>query len=142
MQANQVKPQKSSLIAAILAGILFIVGVSVFFALSGSGSEGSAVVFPDASPERGKRALVDYGCTGCHMVPGVRGADALVGPPLTYWADREYIAGRIRNTPDNLVSWIMAPQSIAPGSAMPDMGVTWGDARDIAAYLLTLRQGR
>lgn len=76
------------------------------------------------------------------MVPGVTGADGLVGPTFHYWADRQYIAGRIHNTPDNLVSWIMSPQSIVPGTAMPDMGVTWGDARDMAAFLYTLRYNR
>jgi cytochrome c1 len=32
-----------------------------------------------------------------------------------------------------------APQSIDPPTAMPDLGVTERDARDIAAYLATLK---
>jgi cytochrome c len=98
-----------------------------------------SVLVPDGDPDRGRRAIRDYGCHTCHVVPGVQGADGLVGPPLNYWADRGYIAGLIPNTPENTTSWLMAPQSIAPGSAMPDMGVTWGDARDMTAYLYTLR---
>jgi cytochrome c len=31
------------------------------------------------------------------------------------------------------------PQSIEPGTAMPNLGVSDGRARDIAAYLYTLR---
>ncbi len=43
------------------------------------------------------------------------------------------------NTPDRLVQWIQHPQHLRPRSPMPEMGVTDGDARDIAAYLYTLR---
>lgn len=142
MQASP-DTQRPRVIAALLtAAILLVLAVVFLFISPGQGESDSPALFPDASPERGKRALADYGCTGCHLVPGVRGADGLVGPTLHYWADRQYIAGRVRNTPDNTVSWIMAPQSMVPGTAMPDMGVTWGDARDIAAYLYTLRFNR
>ena len=48
------------------------------------------------------------------------------------------IAGRLANTPDNLVQWLRRPQIIKPGTAMPDMGVTEVHARDMAAYLATL----
>jgi cytochrome c len=97
---------------------------------------------PEGDPRRGQQLVVDYGCTSCHIVPGVRVSPSLVGPPLDYWADRGYIAGRLPNTTQNLISWIMAPQTIDPGNAMPDMDVTYGDAVDIAAYLYTLRYGR
>jgi cytochrome c2 len=35
--------------------------------------------------------------------------------------------------------WIRHPRNISPHTAMPDTGVTVTDARDIAAYLYTLR---
>jgi cytochrome c len=35
--------------------------------------------------------------------------------------------------------WIREPQSISPGTAMPSLGVTEQDGRDIAAYLYTLK---
>jgi mono/diheme cytochrome c family protein len=142
MQESSDIRQRPSLLLAILAGILLIAAVAWFFDRSQGEAAASPVAIPDSSPARGKRALVDYGCAGCHVVPGVREAEGLVGPPLHYWSDRQYIAGRIQNTPENLISWIMNPQSIEPGSAMPNMGVTWGDARDIAAYLYTLRYER
>lgn len=85
-------------------------------------------------------ALIEaYGCAACHTVPGVRNAHGNVGPPLTRFGDRTYIAGVLRNTPENLVRWIRAPQSVVPGNAMPNMGLTDAQARDIAAYLYTLR---
>jgi len=91
------------------------------------------------SADRGRAALAAYGCKSCHTIPGVRGSDATVGPPLSEWGDRVYVAGRLANTPDNLVRWIMHPQSVVPGNAMPDLGVDERAARDIAAYLYGLR---
>lgn len=89
--------------------------------------------------DQGARVMVKYGCGACHVVPGVRQAVGLVGPPLDDFAARAYVAGNLPNTPENLVNWIMAPQEIEPGTAMPDLGVTEDDARDIAAYLYSLR---
>ena len=89
--------------------------------------------------EAGPAAMQSYGCVSCHTIPGVRGANSLVGPPLSGWAHRQYIAGRVPNEPDRLVEWILHPQAIQPGTAMPDMGVSGQDALDMAAYLYTLR---
>jgi cytochrome c1 len=63
----------------------------------------------------------------------------MVGPPLTMFAHRAYIAGQLPNQPENLVRWIQDPQGVEPGTAMPDLGVTPAVARDMAAYLYTLR---
>jgi cytochrome c2 len=49
------------------------------------------------------------------------------------------IAGRLHTNEENLADWVQRPQEIAPGVDMPDLGVSDGDARDIAAYLLTLK---
>ncbi len=90
-------------------------------------------------PERGPALITAYGCGGCHTVPGVKGARGNVGPPLTRFGDRTYVAGMLRNSPANLIRWIRDPQGVVPGNAMPNMGVTEADARDLAAYLYTLR---
>lgn len=95
---------------------------------------------PDARPDRGARLMRQtYGCGACHVIPGVTGATGMVGPPLNEWSRRVYIAGSLANTPENLVFWIRQPQAVEPGTAMPDLGVTEPDARDIAAYLYSLR---
>jgi cytochrome c2 len=80
-----------------------------------------------------------YGCNTCHTISGVRGADGLVGPPLTGIADRMYIGGVARNTPSNMVSWIENPKQFDSKTAMPNVGVSHRDAVDIASYLYTLR---
>lgn len=38
-----------------------------------------------------------------------------------------------------MIKWIQHPQRIDPQVVMPEMGVTDQDARDITAYLYTLR---
>ncbi len=100
----------------------------------------TTTLLADADPDRGWQALQSYGCHTCHVIPGVPGAQAYVGPPLTAWAERGYIVGELPNTPENLFTFIQYPQSFSPGGAMPDMDVTPEDARDISAYLYTLRQ--
>ena len=92
----------------------------------------------NGSADRGKTAIQQYGCGSCHTIPGVGDANGTVGPPLNFWSRRTYIAGEVANTPDFLVRWIEVPQAIEPGTAMPNLGVPEGPARDIAAYLYTL----
>lgn len=93
----------------------------------------------EGDPENGRRLIRARGCHACHVVPGVEAVGGMVGPPLTGWARRSYIAGILPNTPDDLTAWIMNPQAIDPGNAMPTLGLTEDQARDIAAYLYTLR---
>lgn len=91
--------------------------------------------------EVGQEVIEDYGCAACHTIPGIPRADTMVGPPLTDWSERHYIAGQLPNLPSNLVTWIVDPQSVEPETAMPDLGVSEAEARDIAAYLYTLGDG-
>jgi mono/diheme cytochrome c family protein len=89
--------------------------------------------------QRGKVAIQQYACPTCHEIPGIVGANKPVGPPLDGWSKRGMIAGILPNNPGNLERWLREPQVVSPESAMPDLGVTERDARDIAAYLSTLR---
>ncbi|MGW9193837.1 c-type cytochrome [Micromonospora chersina] len=89
-------------------------------------------------PDRGAKLIAQYGCGSCHTVPGVDRAGGLVGPPLTRFGARSYIAGELPNNADNLRRWITDPQAVEPGTAMPNLGVSAIDAQDIAAYLYTL----
>jgi cytochrome c len=91
-------------------------------------------------PARGRTLIAQYGCGTCHDVPGVQGANGLVGPPLGGIAERTYLAGQLPNGPDNMMRWIRDPQGVEKGTAMPNLNVSEPDARDIAAYLYTLRR--
>jgi cytochrome c len=90
-------------------------------------------------PVRGARMISQRGCAACHDIPGIRPSGAKVGPSLEGLATRPFLAGQIRNRPDHLIRWIMDPQAIEPGTAMPDLGVGEAEARDIATYLYAQR---
>jgi cytochrome c len=91
-----------------------------------------------ADATRGPGLIRSYGCHSCHVVPGVTGADGLVGPPLTHWSRRTFIAGELPNTPANLVAFLLDPRAFRPNTAMPATGLSREDASDIAAYLYTI----
>jgi cytochrome c2 len=112
---------------------------SVFAAALAAGSAAAQSVQTGGDPAHGAALIRNYGCGACHQIPGIADADGLVGPPLSNVGVRVYLAGMLRNTPDNLVFWLRYPQRIVPGNVMPDMGITAPEARDIAAYLYTLR---
>jgi cytochrome c2 len=91
------------------------------------------------SPARGAQLIVQKGCGACHTIPGIEGADGLVGPPLTKWSRRIFVAGLLRNTQQNVAAWVLEPQHFVPGNAMPSTGLTASEALDVAAYLETIR---
>jgi putative membrane protein len=82
--------------------------------------------------------MQQYGCPSCHVIPGVKGAEGVVGPPLTAVSRRTYLAGRIANTPENMTRWIMNPKEIDDKTAMPVMGISRDNAQEIVRYLSTL----
>jgi cytochrome c1 len=90
-------------------------------------------------PEAGRAAIAAVACGICHVIPGVRGANGIVGPSLAGFARRQLIGGIAPNQPTMLVQWVKDAPSIAPSTGMPDMPLTDAQARDVAAYLFTLR---
>lgn len=90
-------------------------------------------------PERGRRTIAAYECGVCHVIPGIQGAHGVVGPPLTDFGKRQFIGGVVPNEPTLLVRWVQDAPSIAPHTGMPDLGLSDDEARDVAAYLYTLR---
>jgi cytochrome c len=125
--------------------LMILIATSLLVACTGNATEPGLLPVREplhdarGDPEQGQRTIQIYGCSTCHLIPGIDGADGMVGPPLTGWADRTYIAGNLPNTPENLIRWIQNPQAIEPGTVMPNLEVTEDEARDIAAYLYTLR---
>jgi cytochrome c2 len=94
---------------------------------------------PQGDPERGRLLLRQFGCGACHRIPGVADAQGNVGPPLEGVAKRIYLAGVLPNTPQTMARWIRTPKAFDPRTAMPDLGVGEEHARDMVAYLHTLR---
>lgn len=126
--------------SALGAGICIAMCV-MLAACTGGKNTGSYSIATGGNSKQGKQLIQSYGCGACHIIPGIRTAHGLVGPPLLDFGDRTIIAGELPNTPPNLVHWIQDPQSVEPKTAMPDLGLSREQATDIAAYLYTLRGG-
>jgi cytochrome c oxidase subunit 2 len=118
-----------------------------FFVIAQSPSAFQAWLANQAAPARtpsggaataGAREFMSDQCASCHEIRGTA-AQATVGPDLTHLAGRSSLAGAmIPNNPHYLFDWISHPQSIKPGSRMPDLGLPQSDVQDIVAYLETL----
>jgi cytochrome c1 len=91
------------------------------------------------NPRLGRHIITQRHCGTCHTIPGIVGANGVFGPPLTDFARRSMIAGNFPNTPKNLASWIRDPEAMKPQTAMPSLGLSEQQARNVAAYLYTLR---
>lgn len=117
--------------AALAHGSLFFLAMGAM----GCAQEPSAMRVAGGEPERGKLAIQSYGCVACHTIPGIAGHGANVGPPLENMASQAYVAGVLPNTPRDLVRWLRNPPQVDPLTAMPNLGISEEQARDIAAYL-------
>ncbi len=110
-------------------------------ALAGCGDDvnESATALTGGDPGKGRVAIERIGCPSCHTIPRIRGANALVGPPLDRIASRTYIAGVLGNSPENMMRWLHDPPAVDPRTAMPNLHLSDTDVRDIASFLYTLR---
>jgi cytochrome c len=127
---------------SIIAVLLVAVGgaAAVYIPMSQNREiERTAMAMTGGDIQRGKTAINNYGCGTCHNIPGIAGAEGKVGPPLQGIAERMYVGGVLTNTPDNLMHWIQDPRGIDEKTAMPVLGVNDQEAKDIAAYLYTLK---
>ena len=127
---------------ALKAGLIGAVLIAFTAFASCTGGRETGVQYHIATggvARRGESVILDKHCGSCHTIPGVNGARGLVGPPLMFFSRRTFIAGQLPNNADNLIRWIRNPQSVEPDTAMPDLGLTEQQARDVAAYLYQLR---
>lgn len=121
--------------ARVLAALLVLVPAGAAAGACSGSSHVTARVVRGGDADAGKRAISRRGCGSCHEIPGVKGANGLVGPPLQKFGRRSFIAGELSNTPDNLIRWVRDPKGVEPGTDMPDLGIGAAEARNIAAYL-------
>lgn len=98
-------------------------------------SSSTAIAMTGGDIARAPDLIRRYGCAGCHTIPGIPGGDGKVGGPLKDIRQRVYVGGVVTNAPDNLVRWIVSPQTFSPRTAMPATGISEAEARDVAAYL-------
>lgn len=124
---------------ATLMGIVLVAASAAFVAANVARDNHTRTVvaktITGGDPDRAPAIFRRYGCSGCHTIPGIPGADGQTGGPLTGLSKRVYIAGVLENSSDNLVTWIVSPRSFSPQTAMPATGISQGEAKDLAAYL-------
>jgi cytochrome c len=108
-------------------------------AACGTAPKRQAAAITGGDPDRGAATISHYGCGSCHAIPGIAGANGLVGPPLGGIGNREYVVGMLPNQTVNLMHWVQDPRSVNERTVMPNLGVTPGDASDIAPYLYSLK---
>lgn len=96
----------------------------------------------DALAQAGAKYFAASACIGCHSVSGVTTTDAskLIGPDLTHFGSRQYIAGGVlENKPANLAAWLRNPQAVKDGVDMPNLGLTNDQINELVAYLESLQ---
>lgn len=132
----------NALLSKIGTSLLLLIFLAIAIALLANITNRTDVMaeqhIPQGDPQHGAVAIGQYGCGSCHRIPGINGADGMVGATLANLSRRSILAGQLPNNPDNLIAWIEHPQQMEPGVGMPDLGVSETDARDIAAYLYSL----
>lgn len=119
-----------------LAWVLLVAAVLFVASCGGAQGEQRHAAIPGGDAEAGREKIVQFGCVSCHAVPGVPSVTRGVGPDLEGFEDQLYISGQIPNRPEELIRWLLDPQALIPGTAMPSSGLSEQDARDIAAYVL------
>ena len=124
---------------ALVLVAAFAMFLGLYAAKRESDREAYATMLTGGDPSKGPGLIRQYGCGGCHEVPGVRGASGRVGPSLDHVGARVYLAGMVTNTPTNMVQWIVNPKEINPRTAMPVTGISDKQARDVAAYFYSRR---
>jgi cytochrome c len=126
---------KTVVVVGLAATVVLAAGLTWYAADQIAENRAVALALTHGVAGRAPSLLTRYGCSGCHTVPGAPGADGKVGPDLADLRERVYVGGVLRNTPDNLIQWIVDPQRFSPQSAMPATGISESEARDVAAYL-------
>lgn len=122
-----------SLVASAIVVVALWAGTRTYMAVHKQSDTAQAMTQGD--PTRAPPIMRRFGCSGCHEIPGISGADGKVGGSLSDIRKRVYVGGVLTNTSDNLVQWIVSPQTFSPRTAMPVTGISEAEARDVAAYL-------
>ena len=96
-----------------------------------------AVTPEPAQVAHGKELLSAKGCVTCHRVTGAGLGDPPKNDPVvrTLGLAPDLRFARQRAEPATLVSWLLDPSKVKHDAAMPKLGLSEADARDLAAFL-------
>ena len=117
---------------AVTAYLLDVSRRNEFNAVKGASSGGD--------PKRGKELVQNVGCIGCHAIGDEtrvrqsRGTSYDIAPELTRAGSKV--------TADWAYDWVKNPRHYNPTTKMPNLRLTDSEAKDVVAYLMTLRDDR
>jgi cytochrome c oxidase subunit II len=100
---------------------------------------------PELDRAIGAELFISKGCSGCHAINGLEGANGAIGPNLTHLYSRKRFAGAVFELNDrNLRRWLRDPPAMKPmnpdnGQGMPNLGLTEDEITQLIAYLETLK---
>jgi cytochrome c2 len=117
--------------------IRFISLLAAVVVMAGCSRSSALESVAGGDPARGEELAVRYGCATCHEIPRMP-TIGQVGPPLATVAQRTFLAGRLPNTPANMMHWIRFPREVDPETLMPNLGVSEREAADLTAFLYDL----
>lgn len=85
--------------------------------------------------QQGRDVFLSSACVMCHTIRGTP-ANGQMAPDLTHLASRASIAaGTLPYSRGNLAAWIVDPQTVKPGSHMPNVTLSPADLQSLLAYL-------
>ncbi len=102
--------------------------------------------FGPGDPETGERLFSEMECTKCHLFSGLKHEYPFAGQTPTAKPDRSHSRAvaravdlritRSRFRPLRLVPWLLSPRHHKSDTQMPQMPLTYGQARDLAAFVM------
>lgn len=128
---------RASARGAAMPGLWSVVACAVLAACDGPPDR--TPTLGDANAGRGRQLVADKGCVACHVFPDVKWPRGRLGPSLDDFGRQGLIAGRLPNQPGVLMQYVRNAPALVPGSAMPAIPMSDQEARDVTAYLLTLK---
>jgi hypothetical protein len=99
---TQLRHRPGAMLAALVVLALFAAGgiYGAYHYKKSQRQRAAAIELTGGNPDLGAALIIQYGCGGCHSIPGVPRAAGRVGPPLQDIARRVYVAGVLTNTHD------------------------------------------
>ena len=94
---------------------------------------------------RGKKLMISQGCLGCHKY---RGRGGSLGPDITHVGEKtvhdldfhHLPEGYQRTVEDWMLAHFKSPSAVVPNTLMPEMDLTDQGARDLTAYMISLKR--
>jgi cytochrome c oxidase subunit 2 len=100
---------------------------------------------PELDQAIGAELFISKGCSGCHAINGLEGANGQLAPNLTHLYSRKRFAGAVFELNNrNLRRWLRNPPEMKPmnpdnGMGMPNLGLSEDEITQLIAYLETLK---